>query len=169
MAITRTAMVDDDGSGTTGTIINNAWKTELYNQIDAADAAAGGVWVPVAYNAADFTAAGGGTWTVPAAAVMMNRYVLIGKLMHWRIYLNHFGGAMSLTGTVTALQIKAPAGATLSDWQTHTIGQLVEGGGAPGDAYVVTSGTLVQVTRRDGANWTAAPVYVVFHLALEIT
>ena len=29
MAITRTAMVDDDGSGTTGTIINNAWKTEL--------------------------------------------------------------------------------------------------------------------------------------------
>lgn len=28
-------MTDDDGSGTTGTIINNAWKTELYNQIDA--------------------------------------------------------------------------------------------------------------------------------------
>jgi hypothetical protein len=35
MAITRTAMVDDDGSGTTGTILNNAWKQELYNQIDA--------------------------------------------------------------------------------------------------------------------------------------
>jgi hypothetical protein len=34
--ITRTAMVDDDGTGTTGTIINNAWKTEFYNQIDAA-------------------------------------------------------------------------------------------------------------------------------------
>ena len=36
MAITRTAMIDDDGSGTTGTILNNAWKQELYNQIDAA-------------------------------------------------------------------------------------------------------------------------------------
>ena len=34
MAITRTVMVDDDGSGTTGTILNNAWKQELYNQID---------------------------------------------------------------------------------------------------------------------------------------
>jgi len=34
MAITRTPMIDDDGSGTTGTIINNAWKQELYNQID---------------------------------------------------------------------------------------------------------------------------------------
>lgn len=36
MAITRTAWTDDDGSGTTGTIINNAEKTTIYNQIDAA-------------------------------------------------------------------------------------------------------------------------------------
>jgi hypothetical protein len=34
MAISRTPMIDDDGSGMTGTILNNAWKTELYNQID---------------------------------------------------------------------------------------------------------------------------------------
>lgn len=34
MPITRTPMVDDDGSGTTGTILNNAWKQEFYNQID---------------------------------------------------------------------------------------------------------------------------------------
>ena len=50
MAITRTPMVDDDGSGTTGTIINNAWKQEMYDQIDAALAAAGGIsigtWTP---------------------------------------------------------------------------------------------------------------------------
>jgi len=35
MPIARTPMVDDDGSGKTGTIINNAWKTEFYGQIDA--------------------------------------------------------------------------------------------------------------------------------------
>lgn len=35
MAITRTVITDDDGTGTTGTVINNAWKVELYNQIDA--------------------------------------------------------------------------------------------------------------------------------------
>lgn len=34
MPITRTVMIDDDGSGTTGTIFNNAWKQELYDQID---------------------------------------------------------------------------------------------------------------------------------------
>jgi len=36
MAITRTAWTDDDGTGTTGTVLNNAVKTELYDQIDAA-------------------------------------------------------------------------------------------------------------------------------------
>jgi len=35
MPITRTPIIDDDGSGTTGTVIDNAWKQELYNQIDA--------------------------------------------------------------------------------------------------------------------------------------
>ena len=35
MAITRTPIIDDDGTGTTGTVIDNAWKTEFYNQIDA--------------------------------------------------------------------------------------------------------------------------------------
>lgn len=36
VTITRTAWTDDDGSGTTGTVINNAVKTSLYDQIDAA-------------------------------------------------------------------------------------------------------------------------------------
>lgn len=34
MAITRTAIIDDDGSNQTGTELNNAWKQELYDQID---------------------------------------------------------------------------------------------------------------------------------------
>jgi hypothetical protein len=40
MLITRTPMQDDDGTGTTGTILNNAWKQEFYNQIDGAVAVA---------------------------------------------------------------------------------------------------------------------------------
>jgi hypothetical protein len=36
VTITRTAWIDDDGTGTTGTVINAAWKTELYGQIDGA-------------------------------------------------------------------------------------------------------------------------------------
>ena len=39
VTIGRTAMTDDDGSGTTGTVFNNAWKTALYDQVDTALAA----------------------------------------------------------------------------------------------------------------------------------
>ena len=39
MAITRTPIVDDSGTGTDGTVLGNAWKQELYDQIDAALAA----------------------------------------------------------------------------------------------------------------------------------
>jgi len=33
--INRTPIIDDDGTGTTGTVLDNAWKQELYDQIDA--------------------------------------------------------------------------------------------------------------------------------------
>jgi hypothetical protein len=51
MPITRTPMIDDDGSGKTGTVVNNSWKVELYDQIDAAIVAAAappttGTWLP---------------------------------------------------------------------------------------------------------------------------
>jgi hypothetical protein len=36
VTIVRTNWIDDDGSGTTGTVLNNAVKTDLYNQIDGA-------------------------------------------------------------------------------------------------------------------------------------
>jgi hypothetical protein len=41
VTISRTAWTDDDGTGTTGTVINNAVKTELYDQVDAALASVG--------------------------------------------------------------------------------------------------------------------------------
>jgi hypothetical protein len=40
MPITRTPIIDDSGSGRDGTVIDNAWKQEFYNQIDAQAAAA---------------------------------------------------------------------------------------------------------------------------------
>ena len=41
MPITRTPIIDDSGSGQDGTVIDNAWKQELYNQIDAFTGGAG--------------------------------------------------------------------------------------------------------------------------------
>ena len=78
MAITRTPMTDDDGSGTTGTIINSAWKIELYDQIDAALLTAGGgatsgSWQP--------TIEGIGGASGQSYAIRDGRWTRIGNLM----------------------------------------------------------------------------------------
>jgi len=64
--ITRTPIVNDDGTGTTGTILDNAWKQELYDQIDAVDSANGATYAPI--NSPALT----GTPTAPTAAVGTN-------------------------------------------------------------------------------------------------
>jgi hypothetical protein len=83
MSINRTPMVDDDGSGTTGTIINNAWKSELYDQIDGAI----GLWTDVGFFASNFNGQNGGTWTVGAASVISNRQCTIGNVTFWQFYI----------------------------------------------------------------------------------
>ena len=45
MPITRSVWTDDDGSGTTGTVLNNAELQKIYNNIDGQIAS--GVWTPV--------------------------------------------------------------------------------------------------------------------------
>jgi len=60
MPITRTPIIDDDGSGQTGTVLDNAWKQELYGQIDAL----GGQAIS--------TLAIGSPITVPVAGIMAN-------------------------------------------------------------------------------------------------
>jgi hypothetical protein len=75
MSITRTAMVDDDGSGTTGTILNNAWKQELYNQIDALGVglpAVSGTWTPNDASGAGliFTLYNARYWTIDKLVVV---------------------------------------------------------------------------------------------------
>jgi hypothetical protein len=62
--ITRTAWIDDDGTGTTGTILNNAEKQLLYNQIDAAILPSVATFTPVDVSGAGITfgVGTGGTW-----------------------------------------------------------------------------------------------------------
>jgi hypothetical protein len=76
MTIARTPLVDDDGSGTTGTILNNAWQTRLYDQIDAALVPTPPTWIAVAFAAANFTASSG-LWTVEAADQINYSYAIL--------------------------------------------------------------------------------------------
>jgi hypothetical protein len=102
MAIPRTNMIDDDGSGTTGTIINNAWKQELYNQIDTL----GGPWVNLPFNAANYTALAG-AWTVAAGYQVMLRYSVNSAVRAVTILFN-LGGNASLSASTTYLFVALP-------------------------------------------------------------
>ena len=127
MPITRTPMVDDDGSGTTGTIINNAWKTEFYNQIDAALAPA---WQTFPYSAGNFTVnpAAGNAWTVTAGNVISNSYVVMGKVLFWVLGLQ----GTTLTGAPTSLRVTMPG---------FTIGQTTRNVYQAGNVFSIWTAT----------------------------
>ncbi len=86
MAITRTPMIDDDGSGTTGTIINNAWKQELYDQIDGVTINQG-QWFDIPFSAANFTGSGSTGWYVEAGDVLVHAYALVGRTAFVQFHL----------------------------------------------------------------------------------
>ena len=73
MPITRTTMIDDDGTGTTGTILNNAWIQTIYGQID-------GVvdYPPTAWTPTDASGAGL-VFTFPNGSI----YVRTGYVVHF--------------------------------------------------------------------------------------
>lgn len=80
MAITRTPFVDDSGSGQDGTVINNAWKQELYDQIDAASASASSE-----------------TLVIPFGATLHNLALTPQKYIH-QIVVGGGTGSLSITG-----------------------------------------------------------------------
>lgn len=83
MSMGRTPIINDDGTCTTGTVIDNAWKQEFYDQIDVAL----GKWYPITFNAANFLAPGA-TWTVTAGNVGTNRAALAGNTLLWNIIID---------------------------------------------------------------------------------
>jgi hypothetical protein len=127
-----------------------------------------GHWIDVPFNAANFTAAGGGTWTVGAAAVIRNRYTVIGKTLHWGIYISWFSGANILAGTVTGVLISIP-GFLFAGGQGYPLAFCVDNGLVV-DAWGSGTGSSVQVSKKNSANFTAGTaVGIVANVTLEIT
>jgi hypothetical protein len=165
MPITRTAQVDDDGSGTTGTIWNNAWKTELYNQIDLVEAGLLGyvnARVPEVWTAYTPLWTGSTTNPVIGNGTLAGRYALIGKTVHFIVF--------TLTGSTTTygsgywiwtLPLAVSAVPASGRWGTHfTVGILNASGtgSAPAMTYGLTATTVYAVSSVAGLVGPTIPI-----------
>lgn len=146
MPITRTAMTDDDGSGTTGTILNNAWKQEFYDQIDAF-----GLGLPVIYGPWTPIDASGAGLTLTVANALAAK---LGRLVFVTAYVTYPATANGATATLGGLP-----------WATsHMAGFYQTFGAPPLHFHAGPGGTVVQLRNANGtaaytnANLSAAGI-----------
>lgn len=73
-------------------------------------------WTDQSFNAGDYTAAGGGSWTVASGDVQRNRYKHVGRILFWQVSLT----ATTISGTVSSLTITLPNSLTVGVPLTNT-------------------------------------------------
>ena len=154
MAITRTPIVDDDGTGTTGTVIDNAWKTELYNQIDGL---AGGVWTDVPFNPANF-------WSdVTGGMVQTNRYMVMNKTMFWIMQVFNATVPNPLS---PYLPFILPGGLQ-TPGMIGPLARAFDGTETTGYLFTLAPNTLGAI-KSNAANWAAYPIHVYFSAVIPL-
>lgn len=169
MATWPTPSVDDDGSGTTGTVLSDAFFDQIKAYIDDSIAVIVGPWTDVPYNAGNFGASGSMTWTVDAGDVLMNRYLRLGKTVIWSVYLftTTIGGTAS-----NQLRINLPiVAATAAKTQFNAAATYIGDGGANVPGIIDTGGgTYITISKQNLANYTIAAngCHLAFTLILEI-
>lgn len=128
-----------------------------------------GHWSDVPFSAANFSANGGGTWTIGAAAVLVNRYALMGKTLHWRMYVSWFSGSNTVAGTVSSLNIALPGGAMgLDQTSLNPIAYGFDGGVVTAMHANIGGPTWISIYKTSGSNFTAGAVGVAATMTFEI-
>lgn len=129
--------------------------------------AALGHWTDVPFAAGNFSAGGGGAWTVQAGDVVTNRYTQIGQTLLWTLRIQ----TSTVSGTVTALVLILPGSLVAATIGTGVATLLNVGAPANrGDIVVQPGTTYLTITRTDGG--ALLPVseagYVFFTLCSEV-
>jgi len=108
----------------------------------------------IPFNAANFTAAGGMTWTLDAGDQAVNAWAQIGQLVFWSFVLN----ATSVGGTLGAqLQLKLPPGITISRQSIGGSGIIYEPGGLVSQLSLnATGAAFITLSKASGANFVAS-------------
>lgn len=98
------------------------------------------------YSAADFTAAGGGTWTVPGGSVVASHYRRRGREMKWNVFLIN----TTVTGVVTELRVALPPGITTARSALIPCRHGDAGVLAPQIGFIEVRSTYLAIGRNDG-------------------
>ena len=109
-----------------------------------------GQWVDVPFSASNFSASSGGTWTVGSAAVIVNRYTLIGKTCLWNLYISWFSGANVASGTPASFQIALPAGLASAATTDLPVGYAILNG-VFADVHASIGSGLVSLQHPNGS------------------
>lgn len=170
MAVVMPAVVDDTSTpaGQNGTILTKAVWDAVGPAVDTAIAAAVGSWTDVAFVAGNFTGNGSMTWTVASGDVGRNRYMKIGKLLVWQLYLS----TTTVGGTPNvALQVALPTGTFPTVTHASSVAYINDNGTIRDGYASPASGTLLGFFLSSGANWTASTdgTYIRAVLLLELS
>lgn len=166
MSISRKVDTDDDGSGTTGTVHNNAWLQDLQDRIDSLV----GDWTAVSFNAANFSA-DAGFWTLTSGDVIRNRYQIINKTLIWNLVL----ATTTITSTPTILAVVIPTGAFAFQEEYNAVAYCNDNGTTrqaychPGDSahlYIKLTG-VPSGTTTFSASTNNTYVYLTGHFELS--
>ena len=143
-----TVTVNVDGAGS----LDSGLSSVQYSVISSANSSISGEWPSVAHSGGNFTAAGGGSWTVDLADQSVLAYSIIGKTMIVSFAIT----STDVTGTVSALQIAIPASKTAAKLASAPLSALNDAGtDRRGYCSVQAAATVIQIFRSDLSNFTA--------------
>lgn len=139
-------ITDDDGSNTTGTVVDN---TNVWNPIRDY---IGGAWSSVAFSAGNFTGGGSQTWTLTSGDQDTFRYVEVGKTMIVQVVLL----TTSVGGTAhPELRLTIPNGRTMASTSSGLFWGLNNSANCYGCWQAVSGETFIRlyVDPSAATNW----------------
>lgn len=142
-------ITDDDGTGTTGTILGDALFDSIRDYI-------GDTWTSVAYSAGNFGGVGTMTWTVDSGDQTTYAYSERGKSMTLTFYIT----GTDVGGSVGAyLELTVPNGRTITTHQVRVPCWISDAGGSfqTGMLLAVPGETFIRIYKdlSLGTNWTS--------------
>lgn len=124
------------------------------NTVAGARVGGQGNWATPTFAAGDFTASGAMTWTLAAGDVSTYAWVVKDRMMTvaFALQTTTVGGTLN-----TTLKIKIPGGYVATKFMLNATANILDNAVAkPGYAYVLATGTVINIEKQDGTNFAAA-------------